>query len=144
MTKPVEVLYIEDDSGDVDIMKTALRYVDRPNCLSIGVAEDGEAALKYVAEESRHRPDLVLLDLNLPKVHGREVLKAIKATSGWKRIPVIVLTTSSAQKDIEETYDLGAAAYIVKPSNFQDYKKLVKSICDFWIENAALPANPSN
>lgn len=143
-SKVINCLYIEDDSSDVDLAQTALNHVsDETVQCHIEVAEDGEQALQYLDKSGpfleANTPDLVLLDLNLPKVHGREVLKKMKESSVLKHIPVIVLTTSEAQSDVNESYRLGANVYVKKPMSFGDYKEIFHLIYEFWCKKAALP-----
>lgn len=136
--KPVDILYVEDDVMDVDIAKTALGLVCEPHLYNMAVMEDGEKAVKFIENPENPsgspRPDLILLDLNLPKVHGREVLRKIKGSKDYKNVPVIVLSTSRVQRDIDETYELGACAYLTKPNELDGYKETFKAICDFWFK----------
>ncbi len=130
----VEVLLVEDNPGDVRLTKEAFKDGKIYNRLS--VVGDGAEALAFLHREGRHanapRPDLILLDLNLPKKDGRDVLAEIKAEEDLKRIPVVVLTTSNAEKDILKTYDLHANCYIIKPVDFSQFITVIKTIEDFW------------
>ena len=138
---PVEILLVEDNPGDVRLTREALKDAKVAN--NLNVVNDGEQALDYLNRRGRFadatRPDLVLLDLNLPKVDGREVLASIKADSDLRRIPVVVLTTSSAEEDILRSYDLHANCYVTKPVEFDSFLKIVESIDDFWLSIVRLP-----
>jgi len=139
--KPIQILLVEDNPGDVRLVKEALKDVKMLN--NLRVAKDGVEALDFLHREGNHtgapRPDLILLDLNLPKKDGREVLKDIKADKNLKRIPVVVLTTSKAEEDILRSYDLQANCYITKPVDLDEFIKVVKSIKDFWFTIVKLP-----
>lgn len=141
--RPIKILYIEDDSIDVDLAKSALDSVYPNNGYKFTIAEDGEQAVKMIEHDapynSNTKPDLILLDLNLPRVHGTEVLKKIRASSEFKGIPVIILSTSSVQKDINNAYALGACAYVTKPNGLKDYVETFRSICDFWLKRVRFP-----
>ncbi len=132
--EPVEVLLVEDNPGDVRLTKEAFK--DGKICNRLNVAGDGVEALAFLRREGRYanapRPDLILLDLNLPKKDGRDVLAEIKAEEDLKRIPVVVLTTSNAEKDVLRTYDLHANCYIIKPVDFSQFITVIKTIEDFW------------
>ena len=140
--KPVEILLVEDNKGDVGLIEEVFEEAKIKN--SLHVAEDGEEAMLYLRREGKFlsspHPDLILLDLNLPKKDGREVLKEIKKDSNLKNIPLIVLTTSTADKDILRAYDLHANAYITKPIDFNEFIKVVESIVNFWLEIVQLPS----
>lgn len=138
---PIEILLVEDNPGDVRLTIEALkegRFANR-----INVAVDGFEAMAFLRREGKYanasRPDLILLDLNLPKKNGREVLADIKADSDLKRIPVVVLTSSQAEKDIVATYNLHANCYITKPVDFEQFICVVRSIEDFWFAVVKLP-----
>jgi CheY-like chemotaxis protein len=139
--KPVEILLVEDNEGDVGLIEEVLEEAKIRNILY--VAKDGEEAMLYLNGGGKFsgfpRPDIILLDLNLPKKDGREVLKEIKQDSNLKNIPVVVLTTSGAEKDILRAYDLHANAYITKPIDFDQFIKVVESIGNFWLEIVKLP-----
>jgi chemotaxis family two-component system response regulator Rcp1 len=132
--RPAQLLLVEDNYGDVLLTREAFRGAKLSNNLS--VAGDGEEALSMLRREGCHAgqptPDVILLDLNLPRMDGREVLQAIKADPELRRIPVIVLTSSKAEVDILKTYDLGANGYIVKPVTFDRLQEIVASIESFW------------
>lgn len=139
---PIEILLVEDNPGDVRLTQEALREGKVKNNLHI--ARDGVEALAFLRREGVHkdavRPDLVLLDLNLPRKDGREVLAEIKADPKLKMLPVVVLTTSSAEDDIVNTYSLHANCYITKPVDLEQFVKVVKSIDDFWLTVVRLPS----
>ena len=140
---PIEILLVEDNIGDVRLTQEALREGKVKNNLT--VARDGEEALKMLRREGEHasipRPDLILLDLNLPRRDGREVLQEIKADEQLRMIPVVVLTTSSAEADILKSYQLHANCYITKPVDLEQFISVVKSIDDFWLTIVRLPAD---
>jgi len=139
--KPIEILLIEDSPGDVRLTIEALKEAKVHNHLS--VAADGAEAMEFLHRKGNHnakpRPDLILLDLNLPKKDGREVLAEIKADPNLRRIPVVVLTTSRAEEDVVQAYDLHANCYITKPVDFKQFIKVVQSIEDFWLTVVKLP-----
>jgi CheY-like chemotaxis protein len=141
--KSVEILLVEDNAGDVGLIEevfeeTKIRY-------NLHVAEDGEEAILFLYGEGTFlgtpHPDIVLLDLNLPKKDGREVLKEIKENEKLKKIPVVILTTSQAEKDILRAYELHANAYINKPLDFDQFIDVIKSIANFWLGIVRLPIN---
>ncbi len=138
---PVEILLVEDNPGDVRLTQEALKESKVTNNLS--VAEDGVEALAFLKREGKYadapHPDLLLLDLNLPKKDGRELLEEIKADENLRRIPVVVLTTSKAEEDILRMYDQHANCYITKPIDFDQFIEVVKSIEDFWLTIVKLP-----
>ncbi len=139
----IEILLVEDNPGDVDLILEALKSNKIWN--NIHVTRDGVAALAYLNREGDYadsvRPDLILLDLNLPKKSGWEVLAEIKAHDDLKRIPVVILTSSKSEEDIVRTYDLHANCYITKPIDLQRFIEVVKSIEDFWLTIVTLPSN---
>ena len=140
--KPVEILLVEDNAGDVGLIEEVFEEAKIRN--NIHVAEDGEEAMLYLLGEGKFlgspRPDIILLDLNLPKKDGREVLREIKEDSNLKNIPVVVLTTSNAEKDILRAYELHANAYVIKPLDFNQFINVVGSIVNFWLEIVQLPS----
>ncbi len=142
LAKPVEILLVEDNEGDVGLIEEVLEEAKIRNNLHI--AEDGEEAILFLHGEGEFsgspRPDIILLDLNLPKKDGREVLREIKEDDNLKNIPVVVLTTSGAEKDILRSYALHSNAYVTKPLDFDQFIMVVKSIADFWLEVVKLPA----
>ncbi len=140
-SRPIQILMVEDNPDDIELTMEALKDAKVGNILN--VVKDGEEALAYLRGEGRFqgssRPDLILLDLNMPKKDGREVLKEIKSHPSLKRIPVVILTTSQAEEDILNTYDLHANCYITKPVDFSQFLKVVRSIEDFWLTVVKLP-----
>ena len=141
-TRPIEILLVEDEPGDVRLTIEALRDARVRNC--IHTVEDGVEALDFLRRRPPYaaapRPDLILLDLNLPRKDGREVLAEIKADPALRTIPVVVLTTSRARDDVQRSYDLHANCFISKPMNFNEFSAVVKSIEDFWLTVARLPS----
>ena len=140
--RTVDVLLVEDNEPDVRLAREALREAKVHT--NLHVAYDGVEALSFLRQEGEHveapRPDLVLLDLNLPKKDGREVLAEMKDDPELRRIPVVVLTTSQAERDIVQTYDLHANAYVAKPVDFDAFIEVVRSIEDFWFTVVKRPA----
>lgn len=141
---PIQVLLIEDSPGDVRLTKEAFR--DANPSVEVNVAYDGVEAMAILRKEGTHahalRPDLILLDLNLPKMDGREVLAHIKADESLKIIPTVILTTSEAEADVVTSYQLQANCYLRKPVQLDAFEALVKSINDFWLTKATLPHHP--
>ncbi|MFQ5858401.1 MAG: response regulator [Anaerolineae bacterium] len=139
--RPIVILLVEDNPGDVRLTTEAFRTNKLRNTLH--VVRDGVEALTFLHRERQYagapRPDLVLLDLNLPKKDGREVLAEIKADEGLRRIPVVVLTTSQAEEDILKVYNLNGNCYITKPVDLEQFITVVKSIEDFWLTIVKLP-----
>ncbi|MFB2771966.1 response regulator [Pelatocladus sp. BLCC-F211] len=139
---PIEILLIEDNPGDVELTKIALE--DSKISVNLNVVEDGVEAIAFLRREGKYtqvpHPDIVLLDLNLPKKDGREVLAEIKADEKLKRIPVVVLTTSQAEEDVLKVYNLSANCYITKPVDFDQFVKIVQSIENFWFTIVKLPS----
>ena len=132
--RPNVILLVEDNPGDVRLTQESLKDSKLLNFIS--VVNDGVEAMAFLRREGKYveapRPDLILLDLNLPKKDGREVLAEIKTDEQLRRIPVVVLTTSSADQDILKTYDLHANCYIIKPVNLDQFTKVVKALEEFW------------
>lgn len=137
----VDILLVEDNPGDVDLAREALQSSKMRNHLY--VVEDGISAMSFLRKtdgfENMPRPDLVLLDLNLPRKDGRQVLAEIKIDDDLKRIPVVILTTSKADEDVIRSYNLHANCYITKPIDFKQFIKVVRSIEDFWLSIVVLP-----
>jgi CheY-like chemotaxis protein len=133
---PIEILLVEDNPGDVRLTREALRDAKVRN--NLHVAADGVEAMAFLHKEGEHgqapRPDLIFLDLNLPRKSGREVLEEIKQDELLKHIPVVILTTSQAERDILESYRLRANAYVAKPVDLEQFLKVVQSIEQFWLE----------
>jgi CheY-like chemotaxis protein len=142
--RPIEILLVEDNPGDVRLTIEALKEGKVHNSLS--VARDGVEALAFLRRQGTFvraaRPDLILLDLNLPRKDGREVLAEIKEDPSLRRIPVVVLTTSKAEEDVLRTYDLHANCYIAKPVDLEQFISVVRSIDDFWLSVVRLPPKP--
>ena len=140
-SKPIEILLVEDNPGDVRLTIEALKEAKVSNNLHVAV--DGVEAMAFLRREGKYaeapHPDLVLLDLNLPKKDGREVLAEIKSDPALRRIPVVVMTTSKAEEDILRSYDLHANCYITKPVDLDQFITVVKSIEDFWLTIVKLP-----
>jgi chemotaxis family two-component system response regulator Rcp1 len=139
--KLIEILMVDDCLGDVDLTREALQEAKVRNHML--VARDGEEALAILRREAPHtqapRPDLILLDLNMPRKNGFEVLEVIKTDENLKAIPVVILTSSQAEQDIVQGYKLYANAYVVKPVDLNQFIKVVKSIEGFWLEIVKLP-----
>jgi CheY-like chemotaxis protein len=139
--RPVEILLVEDNPGDVGLTRETLKDSKLLNHMS--VVDDGVEAMAFLRLEGKYakatRPDLILLDLNLPKKDGREVLTEIKTDEQLRRIPVVILTTSSAEQDILEMYDLHANCFITKPVNLDQFTAVVKAIEEFWFTIVKLP-----
>lgn len=133
---PIEILLVEDNPGDVRLTKEALKDAKVRNNLQVVI--DGAEAIAFLRKQGKYaatvRPDLILLDLNLPKKNGREVLEDIKADPALQHIPVVILTTSQAEQDILESYRLRANAYVTKPVDLEQFLKVVGSIEQFWLE----------
>jgi len=138
---PIDILLVEDNPGDIRLAQEALRETKMLNHLF--AVTDGPSALAFLRREGRYadavRPDLILLDLNLPRKDGREVLAEIKADPELKRIPVVILTSSAAEEDILRTYNLHANCYVTKPVDFDRFMAVVRSIEDFWVSIVKLP-----
>ena len=144
---PIQVLLVEDSPGDVRLTREALREAANSS-IQLHVATDGVQAMAFLRREGIHvqapRPDLILLDLNLPMMDGREVLAQVKADPVLKVIPTIILTTSEAEADITNSYQLRANCYLSKPVQLEAFESLVKSINDFWLNKAKLPRAQKN
>ncbi|MFN3324673.1 MAG: response regulator [Bryobacteraceae bacterium] len=140
--KTAEILLIEDNPGDVRLMREAFDQGAGPK--SLHVVEDGEEAIDFLYRRGKFsnapRPHLIFLDLNLPRKDGREVLAEIKQDEDLKRIPVIVLTTSDAQQDVQRAYDLHANCYVRKPVDLESFLSVIHACEDFWLGTARLPA----
>ena len=142
MTAPVEILLVEDNPGDVRLTREALRRGRVANTLH--VVGDGDEALAFLRREAPFenapRPGLVLLDLNLPGLDGRDVLAEVKSDPELRRVPIIVLTTSSADRDIARSYDLGANCFVSKPVALDDFLDVIRSFEGFWLTVVNLPS----
>ena len=141
--KLIDILLVEDSPGDARLAQEALRDGKLGN--RIFHVEDGEEAMAFLRKEGAHadapHPDLILLDLNLPRKDGREVLAEIKGDEDLRRIPVVILTISKEERDVMKTYDLHANCYITKPIDLEQFMTVVKSIEDFWLHVVKLPPN---
>jgi chemotaxis family two-component system response regulator Rcp1 len=142
--RPIEILLVEDSEPDVRLTIEALKEAKVKNRLS--VVEDGVEAMAFLHREGKHagapRPDLILLDLNLPRKDGRQVLKEVKDDSSLRKIPVVVLTISKAEEDVLRAYDLHANCYISKPVDFNRFMDVVRAIEGFWLTVVKLPNGP--
>jgi CheY-like chemotaxis protein len=138
---PLEILLVEDSPGDVRLTLEAFREANRS--IRLHVVSDGMEAMEFLRQEGTQlhapRPDIILLDLNLPRLDGREVLALIKADQNLKTIPTVILTTSEAEADILQSYQLQANCYLSKPVQFDAFENLVNSINDFWLRRVKLP-----
>jgi len=142
--RPVKILLVEDSPSDVRLIREAMK--EAPFAVQLTVAQDGMEATDYLhkVETGRAlRPDLVLLDLNLPKKNGREVLAEVKSSPNLKEIPVLIMTSSRADEDISQAYALNANCYITKPGDLDEYLNVVRAIEDFWFVTATLPDSAS-
>jgi chemotaxis family two-component system response regulator Rcp1 len=139
---PVEILLVEDNPGDARLARQGLRQCKIPNTLHL--VDDGVKAMAFLHRQGEYvtvpRPDLILLDLNMPRKDGREVLREIKEDPSLKTIPVVILTTSRAEEDINKTYALHANCYVTKPLDLPQFLEVVKSIEDFWFSTVRLPS----
>jgi CheY-like chemotaxis protein len=133
----MRILLVEDSLADVELTLDALRDAKVAN--DVTVVRDGEAALHHLRSDADSAPDLVILDLNLPRLTGHEVLAAMRADESLRRIPVAVLTTSSAESDVEKSYDLGANCFLTKPEDIEQFIHVVQSIDTFWLGLVRLP-----
>ena len=138
---PIEILIVEDSPGDVRLTKEAFREAN--TAVHLHVAMDGVEAMAFLKKEGAHtqapRPDIILLDLNLPRMDGRQVLSLIKEDEDLKTIPTVILTTSEAEADIVKSYELQANCYLSKPVQLEAFESLVRSISDFWLTKVKLP-----
>jgi CheY-like chemotaxis protein len=144
MDRPMDILLVEDNPADADLTRETLELGRFEVKLSVAV--DGVEAMRELArrvEEGRALPDLILLDLNLPKKDGREILFEIKGEVPYQHIPVVVLTSSEADRDVVESYKLGASCYVAKPVDFSAFRKIVAAIEDFWFTVVRLPVRAS-
>ncbi len=144
--KLAEILLVEDNEGDIEMTREAFEDAHLRN--NLHVAEDGETALDFLfkrgAFEDAPTPDVILLDLNLPRINGRDVLQAIKSDKALRLIPTIVLTSSESDRDVHEIYELQANCYIVKPVDAMKFMKVVQQIENFWVDIVCLPKVPSH
>jgi two-component system, chemotaxis family, response regulator Rcp1 len=137
---PIEILLVEDNSGDARLMREALLGFN--NSIRLHVATDGVEALAFLNRDGEYvrapRPDLIVLDLNMPKLDGRELLARVKADAKLKTIPVVVLSASQAETDVVKSYQLQASCYLSKPGEFNEFEQLIKSINHFWLTRVSL------
>jgi two-component system, chemotaxis family, response regulator Rcp1 len=142
-THPVNILLVEDNPGDVRLTQEAFKEGKIP--VNLNVVMDGVEAILFLKKEGQYAnqatPDLVLLDLNLPKRDGREVLEEIKTDPNLRRMPVVILTTSNAEQDIQKSYNLYVNCYINKPVDFDKFFEIIQKIEEFWLKTAILPSN---
>ncbi|HZO00060.1 MAG TPA: response regulator [Burkholderiales bacterium] len=140
---PIEILLVEDNPGDVRLTKEALK--EGKVYSNLHTVKDGVEAMEFLRRQGKYagvpRPDIILLDLNLPRKDGREVLQEIKSDNVLKRIPVVVLTTSKAEEDVVRTYNLHANCYVTKPVDLEKFMVVVKTIDTFWLTVVTLPPN---
>jgi CheY-like chemotaxis protein len=140
---PIDILLVEDSPADVRLTKEALK--EEKVHMNLHIVGDGVEAMQYLRKEGKFqtaiRPDLILLDLNLPKKDGREVLKEIKSDNNLKAIPVVVLTVSKSEEDVLKTYNLNANCYITKPIDLKQFSRVVRTIKEFWLTIVKLPPN---
>ena len=143
---PLDVLLVEDNPGDARLTRETFR--DANGSIRLHLAADGVEAMAFLRREGPNaiapRPVIILLDLNLPKMDGREVLAEVKADIDLKTIPIVILTTSDAESDITRCYELQANCYLTKPVRLEDFENLVKSVNDFWLIRVKLPNVPNN
>jgi len=139
--KPIEILLVEDNEGDVFLAKRAFKKARIAN--NINVACDGEVAIQMLNNQGEYqdnaKPDIIFLDINMPKKDGKQVLAEIKSNDKLKRIPVIILTSSKAEQDVLKTYDLHANGYIIKPIDIQQFHEVVTAIEEFWFTIVTMP-----
>jgi CheY-like chemotaxis protein len=142
MTNPIQVLLVEDNPADVDLMRETIEHSKLHLC--VAAVKDGVEAIRYLRAEEPYtaapRPDLILLDLNLPRMNGRQVLASVKNDADFRGIPVVVLTSSTAEQDIVQSYALGANCYVQKPVDLRAFQAIVKQVENFWFTVVKLPA----
>lgn len=139
------ILLVEDNPADAELIQESL--AEGPGRVKVDLAVHGEAAIDYLsrkdaAGDAIHFPQLILLDLNLPRLDGRQVLSEIKATGHLRHIPVVILSSSTAERDVMQSYELGASCYLVKPHDFDSFRRMVHAIENFWLAVAELPLRP--
>ncbi len=143
LVRPADFLLVEDNPGDVRLTQEALKSHKVQN--NLHVATDGEEAMAFLRRQGKYanapRPDIILLDLNLPKKDGREVLAEIKSDPNLKTIPVVIITSSEAEQDVIKSYNLNANCYVTKPVNLDQFIKVVQSVNDFWLTIVKLPSS---
>lgn len=140
-TRPFEILLVEDAPGDIRLTFEAFKKVTIESRLH--AVQDGQDAWDFLEQKGLHsgvaRPDLILMDLNLPKLHGFELLSRIKSDDRFKNIPVVILTASQSEEDIQKAYDLHANCYLLKPPKLDDFFQIIRSVEDFWLSLVRLP-----
>jgi len=141
------ILVVDDNPADQFLVQEAMRTANLHYDLRI--VSDGDEAIEYLFHRGRHadgrrapRPDLILLDLNMPRFSGRQVARAVKADPTLRAIPIVVLTTSRLEQDVEELYAAGVNSYVQKPANFDEFTEALRDLCGYWLERASLPAGP--
>lgn len=134
---PIKILLVEDNEDDIELTRIALRKSEILNDLT--VVRDGEEAIQFFTEQRSPKPDIVFLDLNLPKKNGKEVLSEIKRNKESRRVPVVILTTSTDNEDVKAAYDSYANCYIAKPMDFDGFKEVIMKIREFWFNIVKLP-----
>ncbi len=135
---PIQILLVEDNPADADLMRETMEASKVH--VSITTVRDGAAAIQYLRNPNHAHPDIVLLDLNLPKLNGRQVLEQVKGDADLRGIPIVVLTSSNAEQDIAQSYDLGANCYVVKPVDLKAFQAIVRSVEDFWFTVVRMPS----
>ena len=142
MTRSIQVLLVEDNPADADLMRETIEMSKLH--LDLSVVKDGVEAIQYLRAEGAYanaaRPDLILLDLNLPRMNGRQVLANVKGDADLRGIPVVVLTSSGAEQDIVQSYNLGANCYVIKPVDLKAFQSIVRQVEDFWFTVVKLPS----
>lgn len=142
MTRSIQVLLVEDNPADADLMRETIEMSKLH--LDLSVVKDGVEAIQYLSGEGAYanaaRPDLILLDLNLPRMNGRQVLASVKGDADLRGIPVVVLTSSGAEQDIVQSYNLGANCYVIKPVDLKAFQSIVRQVEDFWFTVVKLPS----
>jgi len=135
--KPLEVLLVEDDEADVELTKESLNHSKL--FINLNVVGDGVSALEYLRNSDTVKPDLIILDLNMPKKDGHETLREIRSDEDLKGYPVVMLTTSDAMEDVKKCYRDGANSYVTKPVDFEQFRKIVQDVTNFWFTVVRLP-----
>jgi chemotaxis family two-component system response regulator Rcp1 len=145
MSQLIRVLLVEDNAADADLTRECFATSEFP--VELSVAPNGTDAYDFIRKRgphsTAHTPDLILLDLNLPGINGRQILNELKRDAELRRIPVTILTSSTADRDITESYDIGANCYMVKPLDFKSFQAIVRTIENFWFTAAKLPQRPT-
>ena len=141
--KNINILLVEDNDGDILLTREALEEED--NSIKLNIVQDGEAAIDFINKSGKYKesekPDFIILDINLPKLNGHEVLKYLKSEEEFRSIPVIILTTSSAKKDVVSAYNNFVNSYVIKSGDYEDYLIAIKDILRYWTKTVILPNN---